>query len=112
MTREFVYTSKFDKEWAKLGLTDDNLVVLEKYLVENPNAGKIMMGTDGIRKLRWVLPNKGKSGGVRVLYIDFIFQEKIVMFSVFSKEETGNLTQAQKNSLKELVKQMGEELKK
>ena len=112
MIREFIYTSKFDREWNRLGLSDDDLGLLETYLLENPEAGKIIEGTGGIRKVRWALPNTGKSSGIRVLYIDFVFHNKIIVFDLFSKDEKENLTQAEKGALKKVVKAMGEELKK
>ena len=112
MVRVFVYTPKFDKEWNKLGLTDDELRLLEIYLLENPKAGKIMKGTGGIRKMRWILPDTGKSGGIRVLYVDFIFSDKICMFDLFPKDEKDNLSQTEKKALKKIVKAIGEEFKK
>lgn len=112
MIREFVYTPKFDKEWKKLELNDDDLRLLELYLLENPDAGKIMEGTGGIRKMRWTLPNRGKSGGIRVLYVDFIFSEKICMFDLFPKDEKENLSPTEKTALKQIVKAIGEEFRK
>jgi hypothetical protein len=110
--RAFIYTSKFDREWKKLGLNDDDLRLLEKHLLDNPTAGAIMEGTGGIRKMRWALPNTGKRGGIRALYVDYIFSEKICMFDLFPKDEKENLTHAEKNALKQIVKAIGEELRK
>jgi len=110
MVREFVYTQKFDREWRSIGLNDEDLLLLELFLLENPTAGRIMQGTGGIRKLRWALPDSGKSGGIRVLYIDFIVSEKICIFDLFPKAEKGNLTQTEKTALKQIVKAIGEEL--
>ena len=112
MFREFVYTQKFDREWKNAGLNDDDLLLLELFLLENPNSGRFMQGTGGIRKLRWALPDSGKSGGVRVLYIDFIVSEKICIFDLFTKAEKENLTKAEKTALKHIVKTIGEELRK
>jgi len=112
VTREFVYTAKFDREWNKLGLSDDDLRLLELYLIENPNAGKIVEGTGSIRKMRWALPNKGKSGGIRILFIDFIVTDKICMFDMFQKSEKVNLSQREKSVLRQIVKTIGEEFRK
>jgi hypothetical protein len=112
MIREFIYTAKFDKEWAALGLTDNDLQPLEKHLLENPQAGMIMEGTGGIRKMRWVLPDRGKSGGIRILYLDYIFSEKICMFDLFPKDLKDNLTAAEKAALKKIVKVIGEGIRK
>jgi len=112
MTREFVYTLKFDREWKTLGLKDDDLIPLEAFLLENPDAGVIMEGTGGIRKLRWTLPETGKRSGIRVLYLDFIISEKICMFDLFTKDEKGNLTPSEKKAIKRIVKAIGEEFRK
>ena len=112
MIREFIYTPKFDREWKKIGLNDDDLSLLELFLLENPDAGNIMRGTGGIRKLRWALPDRGKSSGIRVLYVDFIITEKICMFDLFPKDEKENLSQTEKNELKQIVKSIGEEFRK
>ena len=112
MKREFVYMSKFEKEWQKLNLTDNELIQLETYLMENPEMGDIMQGTGGLRKIRWALPNRGKSGSIRVLYIDFIYDDKIYMIDLFPKEEKDNLSQAEKNMIKQLIKVIAEELRK
>ena len=112
MIREFIYTPKFDREWTRLGLDDNDLSLLELFLLNNPEAGKVIKGTGGVRKVRWVLPNIGKSGGIRVLYVDFIYYDKIIVFDLFPKDEKENLSQAERNALKQVVKAMGEELKK
>ena len=112
MIREFIYTAKFDREWSALGLSDDDLCLLESFLLENPTAGAIMAGTGGIRKLRWILPHIGKSGGVRVLYIDYLAYSKICVFDIFTKDEKDNLSRAERSSLKQIVKAIGEEFRK
>ena len=110
MNRKFIFTKHFDDKWSKLGLTDEDCVLLEQFLLENPEVGVIMRGTGGIRKLRWSLPSTGKSGGVRILYIDYIVQETIVIFDLFTKHEKDNLSDSEKATLKAIVKSLGREL--
>ena len=64
MTREFIRAKVFDRRWEELGLTDNDLRELEDSILKNPNAGDIMEGTGGATKIRFALPNKGKSGGI------------------------------------------------
>jgi mRNA-degrading endonuclease RelE of RelBE toxin-antitoxin system len=73
------------------------------YLAEHPRAGDVMEGTSGIRKLRWGRGNKGKSGGVRVIY--YYHDERIPLYllTVFGKNERANLSKADRNSLAGLV---------
>ena len=62
-----------------------------------------MQGTGGIRKLRWASGNRGKSGGVRVIY--FFHNETLPLFllTVFGKSERANLSKAQRNELARLT---------
>lgn len=112
MKREFVYMPKFEKEWKQLDLGDTELSQLEEFLMDNPSAGSIMRETGELRKIRWTLPNRGKSGGIRALYIDFLFDNVMYMIDLFPKDEKENLSQAERNAIKELVKAIGEEMKK
>jgi len=72
LEREFVNMPEFEKNWRAAGLDDDDLKELQEYLFENPSSGVVIAGTGGLRKLRWKVPGKGKRGGARVIYIDFI----------------------------------------
>lgn len=111
MTREFVHTKEFDDRWRSLSLTDDDLSALQIYLCENPGAGVVMQGTGGIRKVRWALPGKGKSGGIRVVYLDIVLAEKIYLLSLFAKNEKENLTKEERNEFKSLVEIIKQEAK-
>jgi len=63
----------FVAKWRGLGLTDDDLRFLEAALMANPDAGPVMRGTGGLRKMRFAPPSwhTGKSGAVRVCYAHF-----------------------------------------
>ena len=63
----FIETSKFS-ELVREYLSDDEYAALQWMLLERPDAGIIVPGSGGMRKLRWGLRNKGKSGGIRVIY--------------------------------------------
>lgn len=73
------------------------------YLAAHPRAGDIMEGTGGIRKLRWGRGNRGKSGGVRVIY--YYHDERIPLYllTLFGKNERANLSKAERNELAKLV---------
>ena len=110
MEREFIYFKTFDKNWNELGLSENNLAELEKTIMANPEVGSLIQGTGGLRKLRFALPPKGKSGGVRVLYIDFISLEKTVFMNVYSKNRQENITNKEKQEYKVLIEMIAKEL--
>jgi hypothetical protein len=72
------------------------------FLARNPDAGDILQGTGGIRKVRFAREGGGKSGGYRVVY--FYYSPDIPLFAlnIFAKNEKSNVTQAERNALREL----------
>ena len=78
-------------------------------LLKNPQSGPVMEGTGGIRKVRFPLENKGKSGSVRVCYTDFEEYEVTYLITAFTKNEQENLSAEEKTVLKKLVKALKNE---
>ena len=70
----------------------------------NPKLGDIMQETGGVRKMRFAYEHRGKSGSIRVVYIDFELRERIYLLAAFAKSVQANLTKAERNNLKKLVK--------
>jgi DNA-binding transcriptional regulator YiaG len=91
MTRIFVEASGFTKAWKSAGLSDEELWKLQDYLEKNPKAGEPISGASFIRKVRWAAKSKGKRGGLRVCYVDFIQQEHIFLLDCYTKNEKENL---------------------
>ncbi len=108
MRRMFIETSEFRRGWAKLGMSEDDLRELESYLLEHPNAGDVVQGTGGVRKLRWARPGRGKSGGVRTIYIDFADREVTWLITVFGKNEKTDLSPAERTEIRRFVKKIKE----
>lgn len=53
MTRTFIQTDEFVKQWALLGFNDDDLRRLELMIMRNPEVGPVMQETGGLRKMRF-----------------------------------------------------------
>jgi len=49
-------------------LEDGEYTALQRHLLKHPEQGPVIRGSGGVRKLRWSVKGKGKSGGVRVIY--------------------------------------------
>jgi len=109
MTRTFIELPLFSKRWKEIGLGDEELQTLQVILLKDPESGPVMEGTGGIRKVRFPLQNRGKSGSVRVCYTDFAEYEVIYLITAFEKKEQENLSSEEKNVLKKLVKSLKEE---
>lgn len=103
MTRTFVELPLFRSRWENLGLTDSDLLRLQKELLEDPKVGAVMQGTGGVRKMRFAFEHQGKRGGVRVIYVDFEVYEKIYLLTAYTKNEKDNLSKEERNELKDLI---------
>ena len=111
MTREFVITQEFDKNWRAMGLTDNELKQLQEELIINPKKGDAMQGTGGLRKLRIAFEGKGKSGSGRICYVDFAVYEKIYLITAYPKKEKENLSKAERNTIAKVIERLENELK-
>lgn len=85
MTRSFVICEEFEKSWKRLELGDEEMIQVQDMLLADPSSGDMMRGTGGARKLRIAINGHGKSGGARVIYVDFIRAEKIYLITAYGK---------------------------
>lgn len=86
----FIEASTFTKLLPKY-LSDDEYRGLQSYLMQKPDAGDIVKGAGGIRKVRWASDGKGKSGGVRVIYYWKTADHEIWMLTIYSKSERSTI---------------------
>ena len=84
-------------------LTDDEYRELQHFIAEHPEAGSIIAGSHGLRKLRWTMPGKGKRGGTRIIYYWLRPSDTILMLFVFRKNEQSDLSKDQLKILKAIV---------
>ena len=80
----FVETKLFTKLVQEY-LTDDEYAVLQQSLIANPEAGDVIPGSGGVRKLRWGAAGHGKRGGLRVIYFLRLRSDEIWMLTRYSK---------------------------
>ena len=99
---KIIETTIFTKRIRSL-LKEEEYRNLQNELIFNPDKGKVIRGSGGLRKIRWGISGKGKSGGIRIIYYWIIRKETILMLLVYSKNEQDNLTSEQLKILKTLV---------
>jgi hypothetical protein len=83
-------------------MEDDGYRALQSFLASEPEAGDVMPGTGGFRKLRWAdgRRGKGKRGGLRVIYYYLVTDAQIWLVTVYDKGEVEDLSAAEKRLLK------------
>jgi mRNA-degrading endonuclease RelE of RelBE toxin-antitoxin system len=99
---KIIETTVFTKR-LRVFLKEEEYRKLQNELILNPRKGKIIRGSGGFRKIRWSIPGKGKSGGVRIIYYWVKIKEIILMLFIYSKNEQDDLTNEQLNILKSIV---------
>lgn len=84
-------------------LPDDDYLKLQVVLLEHPDAGPLVRGSGGLRKLRWALQGGGKRGGVRIIYYWAVSAERLLMLYIYPKNERDDLSPDQMRALRQIV---------
>jgi hypothetical protein len=100
----FIELPSFNKHRSDY-LEDDEYQLLQVSLLESPSIGDVIQGTGGLRKVRWVdkQRNKGKRGGVRIIYYWYVGGAQFWLFTIFDKNEASDITPDQKKILKKML---------
>ncbi len=94
-------TPQFDELVEKL-MSEQALEDFLDYIASHPESGKIISGTGGIRKIRWETGknNRGKSGGVRILYY-YCENLLVILVTLYGKSKKEDISDAEKNAFKQ-----------
>jgi mRNA-degrading endonuclease RelE of RelBE toxin-antitoxin system len=107
MTLWFAEVASFTEVIEEYFGSDEHYLKLQLALIRNPDAGRVIPGTGGLRKIRWPDParGKGRRGGLRVIYL-YVADAQVVLFlDVYDKDEADDLSPEDKRAL---TKEAGE----
>ena len=101
---EFIEAPAFTRYLSEY-MDDKGYRALQKELARKPEAGDVIPGTGGFRKVRWsdIRRGKGRRGGLRVIYYHFAAEHQIWLMTLYSKNETADLTASEKKMLKAAI---------
>ena len=97
----FIETPVFTRQVQEL-LSDEAYSAFQWYMALNPQAGDVIQGTGGLRKVRWSVAGGGKRGGVRVIYFHVAAQAQVRLLLIYRKGVKDDLTAAEKKTLRKL----------
>lgn len=105
MKAVFVELPAFEK-WRPEYLSDDQFREFQLQLMSNPEAGEVIRGTGGMRKVRFVdaRRGKGKRGGLRVIYYWWAEGAQFWLFTLYDKDEASDLTPDERKSIAKRLK--------
>jgi hypothetical protein len=98
----FIETPVFTEDLLAL-MPDESYAELQHFLAQQPDAGDVIKGTGGLRKVRWALPGKGKRGGARVIYYWRVSESQILMLAIYGKGAQADLSSDEKKLLRKIV---------
>ncbi len=94
MKAVFVEASVFEKYRANY-LTDEQYTALQNELLALPDAGDVIQGSGGLRKIRAASGGRGKRGGVRVIYYYLAQKKRFYLLTIYAKNEVSDLTKTE-----------------
>ena len=95
------FSTKARQVWDE----DDKLEFIG-FVAHHPEAGALIPGTGGVRKLRWGRPGMGKRGGVRVVYYYHDRTLPLFLLTVYAKSERADLTPRERQAIRKLVQKL------
>jgi hypothetical protein len=98
----FVETPTFTKRVLQL-MDDEQYAALQAHLARQPDAGQLIRGSGGMRKVRWAGSGRGKRGGLRVIYYWWVAKDRISMLLVYPKSEQDDLSAEQVKQLRKAL---------
>lgn len=98
----FVETPTFTKRILQL-MDDEQYSALQLHLAKLPDAGRLIQGSGGMRKVRWAGSGRGKRGGLRVIYYWWIATDRISMLLVYPKSGQDDLSADQVKLLRKAL---------
>ena len=102
MRYQFIESSLFARTVYDY-LSENDYLSFQQYLLEQPEAGDVVKGSGGVRKVRWARRGSGKSGGVRVCYYTRNAAGQIVLLVIYAKSVRDTISGAVLKQLKELL---------
>ena len=98
----FIETKLFSRLVAEY-MSDEEYSNLQNALIKDPEAGDLIPGSGGVRKLRWGVAGRGKRGGIRVIYYARTRQGQIWMLTLYAKNVMENISANVLRKIKEEI---------
>ena len=100
-----IRTQRYLKDLKRMGVSEFERAALEEAIAINPEAGDVIPGLEGLRKIRFAMRNRGKRGGGRAIYYLMMSDETALMITAYAKNEREDLSSDQKKAIVALLRE-------
>ncbi|OJY60939.1 MAG: hypothetical protein BGP16_00940 [Sphingobium sp. 66-54] len=102
-------TQAYLKQADRIGISAEERAAIKLFLADNPEAGDLIRGSGGVRKVRYAVKGKGKSGGVRLFTFYWSADYPLYLLWVIAKSKDANVSKQFVNALYEVAKELKDE---
>ena len=103
---KIVRTVVFEKSLKKLGASKADIAKLEKEIAANPEAGDVIPGLRGARKIRFAMAGRGKRGGGRSIYVVIWKDETAYLLFAYDKKDQADISESQAKAIATVIKEI------
>ncbi len=103
---QIVRTTTYLKDLKRMGLSASDQTALERAVASNPQAGDVIKGLSGVRKIRFGMAGRGKRGGGRAIYFLMIAEDAAIMLRAYAKNEQADLSAADRKAINAVLKEL------
>lgn len=103
---QIVRTTTYLKDLKRMGLSASDQAALERAVASNPQAGDVIKGLNGVRKIRFGMAGRGKRGGGRAIYFLMIAEDAAIMLRAYAKNEQADLSAADRKAINAVLKEL------
>lgn len=103
---KIVRTRAYLKDLKRMRVSDTDRDALEAAIAANPEEGAMMVGLKGVRKIRFAMGNRGKSGGGRAVYYVMVGDDAAVILHAYAKNEKSDLSAGDRKALLSILKEL------
>ena len=103
---EFVYLAPYER-FARAEIPEAVERAFESLILSNPQAGAVVRGLGGTRKVRMALPGGGKRGGARFLYFVRLARGRVYVLTAYAKNVQADLSSEQRKRIRQLISELG-----
>ncbi len=101
-----VRTRQYLRDLKRLKASPDDVDRMERAIAANPLAAPAIQGLHGIRKARFRIAKRGKSGGGRAIYFFMVAEDAVIMLMAYPKSEKDDLSPDDRKALLRILKEL------